>query len=1318
MKKLSTQLTNQELLRNMMNNNEKAKDKPFDGLPLAKFFFNLINNVIKSDDINNYNNNSSHSYNRYKNNENENIELFFASIECLTKLSDINVYKNFSSILPGASSYYLSNCNMKLSTQIVCNTIHSLVCTNIPLFASCLERFGTNYVLYPILKLLLSVYEALQLRILKDEICCSSLVRLIICGIQSGISTVINPGSSHSNNNKNSDNNFDHNETNNDNKKSCISQYENENKNINENKNKNQYQKQEQKQNFINYDSACEACKIIIAMGKTNPDTVKAVLSRCEVENNLIDLINSILNIKSILMKQKEQSNNSNNSLFQSSSSSSSSPSTILKIYENDLHCLCLALEALTVLSDCYNPCPYYIFDPTWSVLNPYRRILQSSSNTRKEFSKLNGKNTFTSTEFKRSEFPTCPDIVSQILSIFSPQNDAKRKKKIQLCSLEYLILLKFCFELSSSLLLAEMRNISIPSDSSSSSSSSSPSSSSSSLSSSISSSSSICSSSTSPSSFSSLVNLRQNFVDLLFPLIPIALESGILRKKQIKPQTHPSNLDKGNIQNGMIGGSLLTGSSLQFINVLIQCDNIIKKINNHDEQNILKNENKKNENILNNIQQIIHQNVENLNSRVSPKTVYNFFSLLDTPSWAIGNVFENLFSSMIPTFEELCEVMNCPSNDSDSASLILGTDNEDEDNNNNSDNSDKNHNKDTNINNIVSNILSSSIYNTDTTNSPNSLSATSPSSNSPGPPGFYSPNPTGFTRLTRLTSISENPTDMDIHSDASDRAISLLHLVLHIMGAPEQDRGPDNHTIRNNDNNGVRASTGVSTDSSSSMGWFLDNQLIQLRGVELISSIALSGVDICRSQFYVSTEDTFSKKIKKGSNENSNINDYSRRFNYFNKSNSNPNSDMDIGLPTLSPARRASLLNLNFIPKFNPGNSPVLRNAVDGLRSSSRDGNDISSFDRSKGNRNSDDNDMPIPQFLHSLCTAMTTINNNNDNNNNNSNKKNSNDNDEKIERAEINKLNENLNLNLFSIDQTKAAGTKLRKAFVVTLKAIIETSGLLGCVMIMNSNTYKWLFLILKEESETLDPIKPNVKGRRTSITKKNAMEYYYDHFDRMENVSTLGYGDEIISSGSSTSSICCNVIILLSVNGFSKSLCDSGIFDAILNYMVVYNQIPLVQVNGISALIELLFNTPDYISKLLSPLKSSNTINYSSFNFFNDDKNRNPFASKNSLNSSTLSAKDIIQHAVNIIDDIIDCSFDEENDSIDIDNNDNDIDNKNKNDSDNNNDNINNNNNNDRIKKSKFNDMIIEQKNKLKLLLNRYKKICSGQENCSIS
>ena len=90
----------------------------------------------------------------------------------------------------------------------------------------------------------------------------------------------------------------------------------------------------------------------------------------------------------------------------------------------------------------------------------------------------------------------------------------------------------------------------------------------------------------------------------------------------------------------------------------------------------------------------------------------------------------------------------------------------------------------------------------------------------------------------------------------------------------------------------------------------------------------------------------------------------------------------MDIGLPILSRARRVSLLNLNFIPKFNPSNNPLLRNAVDGLRSSSRDGNDISSFDRRKVNRNSDDNDMPIPQFLHSLCTAMTTINNNNNNN------------------------------------------------------------------------------------------------------------------------------------------------------------------------------------------------------------------------------------------------------------------------------------------------------------------------------------------------
>ena len=86
---------------------------------------------------------------------------------------------------------------------------------------------------------------------------------------------------------------------------------DNENKNENEIKNDNK--NENAKDSTANYNSSCLACKIIIAIGKTNPDTVRAVLSRCELENSLIDLISSILikrsaniklnkNILSILM--------------------------------------------------------------------------------------------------------------------------------------------------------------------------------------------------------------------------------------------------------------------------------------------------------------------------------------------------------------------------------------------------------------------------------------------------------------------------------------------------------------------------------------------------------------------------------------------------------------------------------------------------------------------------------------------------------------------------------------------------------------------------------------------------------------------------------------------------------------------------------------------------------------------------------------------------------------------------------------------------------------------------------------------------------
>ena len=252
------------------------------------------------------------------------------------------------------------------------------------------------------------------------------------------------------------------------------------------------------------------------------------------------------------------------------------------------------------------------------------------------------------------------------------------------------------------------------------------------------------------------------------------------------------------------------------------------------------------------------------------------------------------------------------------------------------------------------------------------------------------------------------------------------------------------------------------------------------------------------------------------------------------------------------------------------------------------------------------------------------------------------------------------------------------------------------------MNSNVHKWLFLILKEETELVDTSKLNTKGRRLSMTKKIAMEYYYDNMINFKNISTYGYGDEGISSSSCTASLCCQIITLLARNGYSKILCNSGLCDAVLHYMMVFNQIPRAQTEGLTALIELLHAAPEHLQRLLGPLKSGNSTK--SFNFFDDEKNRNPFASKSS-GSTTLCATDIAQHAVNVISDILECSSEENNDDNDGN-------------TDDNNDNNNNNNDDDVITKDSLDIMIDEQRNKLKLLLTRHKKLGMNQENCIIS
>ena len=92
-------------------------------------------------------------------------------------------------------------------------------------------------------------------------------------------------------------------------------------------------------------------------------------------------------------------------------------------------------------------------------------------------------------------------------------------------------------------------------------------------------------------------------------------------------------------------------------------------------------------------------------------------------------------------------------------------------------------------------------------------------------------------------------------------------------------------------------------------------------------------------------------------------------------------------------------------------------------------------------------------------------------------------------------------------------------------------------------------------------------HTKGRRPVITKTVAIELYREN-STLSDIKTLGYGDEPLSSGSSTASLCCQVVTLLAESGYSSILCNIGMCDAILKLMAVHTLHPRVQLEGLSA------------------------------------------------------------------------------------------------------------------------------------------------------
>ena len=131
-----------------------------------------------------------------------------------------------------------------------------------------------------------------------------------------------------------------------------------------------------------------------------------------------------------------------------------------------------------------------------------------------------------------------------------------------------------------------------------------------------------------------------------------------------------------------------------------------------------------------------------------------------------------------------------------------------------------------------------------------------------------------------------------------------------------------------------------------------------------------------------------------------------------------------------------------------------------------------------------------------------------------------------------------------------------------------------------------------------------------------------------------------------------------------------------DAILKLMAVHTLHPRVQLEGLSAVIELLTGAPEYLPRLLSPSPSS------ILSIFEEEKDRNPFASKSS--QPVISGKEIAQQAADTVNDVVEFQFDTDTD----------------------------------ILHSSHSQHYERKKNQFKLLILRHKKLGSDQENCCIS
>ena len=397
--------------------------------------------------------------------------------------------------------------------MVTTSPIHSIVIANISCITSQIERLGSR-ILGPSLRLISAVSSTLKLSVLKEEASCSALVRLVVQGLKSGL--------------------------------------------------------------YRSRADSCagDACGLIVLIGRSHPDTVKAVLSRNEVEDALLDLIISLAQacaLPPVPCHDEAQSKSS------------------------DLECLCLALQAMTVLADCFNSSPFYIFDPSWSVLSMERRLMgwfdeddeddedkysdvENLSEGRGEYG-ASGVHSLSGAQVLAHIMKTCCPVLTDL--------------KGWQCNT--LIILMNTYNCASSLLQSELR--------------------------------------TKQTKAQTIMKvMKEELTTALMPFLSVALEPAFLTNLKASGGNSSScmGLEPSMSKGVEEAAALLVGSALHFISSLILCDVTVATLRGASSS-------------------------PRLSLAPHIPSVCDSFSEIEAPSWADGKPFKDLFRSKMLSYEEWC---------------------------------------------------------------------------------------------------------------------------------------------------------------------------------------------------------------------------------------------------------------------------------------------------------------------------------------------------------------------------------------------------------------------------------------------------------------------------------------------------------------------------------------------------------------------------------------------------------------------------------------------------------------------------------------